>query len=84
MPAGPGDPHRLARQRQRVVVLAVLQRDVAERQVGGVVGDGQRAPVGDVTGLQALGHAELGDGLAAPLEERGVEIAGDHLGEHAR
>ena len=44
------------RQRQRIVVMAVLERDVAERHVGRVVGQGDRATVGDGAGLQPLGR----------------------------
>ena len=76
LPAGPDDPQRLVDERQGVVAVAVLQRDVAERDVGGVVGDAQAAAVGDLDRAQAVDLAEAGDGLPAALEEAGVEVAG--------
>ena len=76
LPAGPHDPHRLVDQRHGVVALAVLQRDVAEGDVGDVVGDGEAAAVGDLDRAQPVDLAEPGDRLPAALEEAGVEVAG--------
>ena len=53
----------------------MLQRDVAERNVGGVRRDVQRLPVGDVDRAEPIDLAELCDGLVSPLEETGVEVA---------
>ena len=66
-----------------VVAMAVLEGDVAEDEVGGVVGQGQGAAVGHVAGLEMIRLAELGNRLAAPLQERGIEIAGHDLREQA-
>ena len=44
--ARPGDAHRLAHQGQSVAAVTVLQRDVAEHDVGDAVADGERSPVG--------------------------------------
>ena len=77
------DPQRLVDEREGVVALAVLQRDVAEGDVGGVVGDRQRAPVGDLDGAQPVDLAEAGDRLPAALEEPGVEVARDDRAEAA-
>ncbi len=68
---------------KRIVAMAVLQRDVAEGKIGAAVGHADRAAVGDRAGLQSLGPTELGDGLAAALEERCIEIAGDDAAEQA-
>ena len=73
--ARPSDPHRLAHQRQGVAAVAVLQRDVAEHDVGDAVGDGERAAVGHLDRPQAVDATVSGHGLAAALEEAGVEVA---------
>ena len=55
----------------------MLERDVAEGNVGTVVGQRDRATIGNRARLQPFGATELGHGLAAPLQERGIEIARD-------
>ena len=81
---GADDSQRLADERQRVVALAVLQRDVAERDIDRVVGDRQRPPVADLDGAQPVDLAEAGDRFPAALEEPGVEVTGDDGAEAAR
>ena len=62
--AGTRHAHGLADQRQRVVVLAVLQRDVAERDVGRRVGDRVEITSGLAADARvvASGGAFLADG----------------------
>ena len=86
--AGADDAHRLTGELERVVDLAVLERDVAEREVGDVGRHVERSPVGDLDRAEPVDLAEPGDGLAAAFEEAGVEVAGVHrrelAGERAR
>ena len=62
----------------------MLQRDVAEHHVGGVVAQPKRAAVDHTRRLQSIGATELRHRFATALEKRGIEVAGDHLVEHAR
>ena len=78
-----GDADRFGREVERIVGIAVLQRDVAERHIGGVVGEIERLAVGDVARPETLDLAEPADGLERPLEEPGVEVAADDRAELA-
>ncbi len=78
-----GNPNRLAGQPEGIVAMAVLEGDVAEDEVRRVVGQGQGAAIGHMAGLEMIRLAELGNRLATPLQERGIEIAGHDLGEKA-
>ena len=61
----------------------MLERDVAEGEVSGVVGQVERAAVGDLDRAQPVDLAEPADRLVAALEEARIEVAGDHRAELA-
>ena len=75
--AGTHDPHRLGDERQRVVELAVLERDVAEREIGDVVGHVERAAVGDLRSCAGGRPCRTGRRSRGSARGSGVEIAGD-------
>ncbi len=61
----------------------MLQRDVAEREIGRVGWQIEGATVGDLERAESVTLAEPTDRLVAPLEEPLVEVAGDDRAELA-
>ena len=78
------DSDRLAREFERVIDVAMLERDVRERQVERVRRLVERTAILDVQRTETIDPTETRHGLVAPFEEPVIEVGRDHGAEFTR
>lgn len=81
--AGLGNAHRLSTQLESVVVVAMLQRDVAEREIDAIGGEIECLPIDDTQRLEAFDAAKAPDRFKTPFKKPGIEVARDDAAELA-